>query len=369
MNEVDVKNPGEPLRSTREKLGLSISDVSMATKINPRILKALEEGQKEGLPPGSFTRGFIRSYAAYLKIDAKPILDAYSFVPSPALPETELKSGTSSEEKNANNSNTVAVTKNSGPTIAGPSEVKLKANSSSGVFKDSSMMSRVFIFVGILLLVGVVIGIKNVVDRYAQERALPPAPMVTDSEGSGADATDTEPKSADANAQGANPAATPEAAPANAAAPATPTSAAKEGETKSTETSIIEAKLPAVAPTDDKKTAEATVATKANTTPTTAAPATAVAPAAKPSATEIPAAPANPQEVIVEALDKVEIRVSIDGGPMKSIQLSPEGVHTIRSKSKVELEVVDGGMVNIIHNGREKGVPGDLGKSIKLKYP
>ena len=41
----------------------------------------------------------------------------------------------------------------------------------------------------------------------------------------------------------------------------------------------------------------------------------------------------------------------------------------IKAKEKIELEVSDGGLVNIIHNGKDLGNPGDLGKSKKVKYP
>jgi hypothetical protein len=79
--------------------------------------------------------------------------------------------------------------------------------------------------------------------------------------------------------------------------------------------------------------------------------------------------PSNPQEVIIEALDAVDITIQIDGGESKTISLKPETVQTLKGKFSIELNIKDGGMVNVIHNGQDRGVPGDLGKPAHLKYP
>ena len=77
-----MKQKPRPIRvwfskEAREKQGLSINDVATATKINPGVLKALEEGRLDDLPPRTFTRGFVRSYAQYLKIDPSPVIKAF----------------------------------------------------------------------------------------------------------------------------------------------------------------------------------------------------------------------------------------------------------------------------------------------------
>ena len=66
---------GEALRSTRERRGLSIDEVARETRISPRFLEALEAEQFEELPAPVYVRGFLRSYANYLKIEAQPLLD------------------------------------------------------------------------------------------------------------------------------------------------------------------------------------------------------------------------------------------------------------------------------------------------------
>ena len=66
---------GEALRSTRERRGLSIAEVAQDTRISPRFLEALEAEQFDELPAPVYVRGFIRSYASYLKIESQPLLD------------------------------------------------------------------------------------------------------------------------------------------------------------------------------------------------------------------------------------------------------------------------------------------------------
>lgn len=66
---------GDALRSTRERRGLSIAEVAQDTRISPRFLEALEAEQFDELPAPVYVRGFIRSYAAYLKLEPQPLLD------------------------------------------------------------------------------------------------------------------------------------------------------------------------------------------------------------------------------------------------------------------------------------------------------
>lgn len=70
-----VAGIGEALRSTRERRGLSIAEVAQDTRISPRFLEALEAEQFDELPAPVYVRGFIRSYASYLKIESQPLLD------------------------------------------------------------------------------------------------------------------------------------------------------------------------------------------------------------------------------------------------------------------------------------------------------
>ena len=68
---------GEKFRKAREKKELSLDDVSNVTKINARMLRAIEEEHFEDLPGGVFNKGFIRAYAKHLGLDAEEAVSDY----------------------------------------------------------------------------------------------------------------------------------------------------------------------------------------------------------------------------------------------------------------------------------------------------
>lgn len=70
---------GDSLRRQRELRGISLREVSEATKINVRYLEALERNDFSFLPAGAFTRGFIRSYAHQVGLDETEVIDAYLY--------------------------------------------------------------------------------------------------------------------------------------------------------------------------------------------------------------------------------------------------------------------------------------------------
>lgn len=80
---------GKTLREARERLGLSISDVAHQTKLAPRQIEALETDDFKLLPEMPFVRGFVRSYAKILQLDAQPLL---AFLPQTNAPQMPLVS-------------------------------------------------------------------------------------------------------------------------------------------------------------------------------------------------------------------------------------------------------------------------------------
>jgi len=73
-----MESLGERLRREREEKNISLDDVVHATKINKGILTAIENDQSGFLPPTVFVRGFIRSYARYVGLNEKELLDLYN---------------------------------------------------------------------------------------------------------------------------------------------------------------------------------------------------------------------------------------------------------------------------------------------------
>ena len=90
---------GVTLRSARIQRGLSIEQVAQDTRISARFIEALEDEAFSELPAPVYVRGFLRSYANYLKVDATPLLEELgrgggapvggpdSFVGGPAGPQ------------------------------------------------------------------------------------------------------------------------------------------------------------------------------------------------------------------------------------------------------------------------------------------
>lgn len=75
--QVDADSLGSYLRREREAQHVSLQDISAATKIQLRFLKALEEDAYDQLPPAPFVVGFLRAYARCLALDPEEIVSVY----------------------------------------------------------------------------------------------------------------------------------------------------------------------------------------------------------------------------------------------------------------------------------------------------
>ncbi len=68
---------GAELRSAREAMGQSLSQVSKTLHISENYLRAIEELDKEALPSLGYVLGFMRSYAKYLGFDVSAAVERY----------------------------------------------------------------------------------------------------------------------------------------------------------------------------------------------------------------------------------------------------------------------------------------------------
>lgn len=64
---------GDQLRAARLQKGLSEADIASALKVPVRYIEALEAGDLSGLPEPAFVRGYVRSYARLVGIDADAV--------------------------------------------------------------------------------------------------------------------------------------------------------------------------------------------------------------------------------------------------------------------------------------------------------
>lgn len=410
-----MKNTGALLKTKRESSNLSLSEVALATKINPKILAAIENGDEANLPAKTFLKGFVRSYALFLKMDVDSVMRTFNDEmggPPPAAPTPSDSAGVVKAPK----------------TKAEPSAPK-----SRRVDEESSSGLRTVAVVVIVLLIGLIIGVRELIEKYQRERVVEASADLNK-------ATPVTPAPVEPVKDSNSVAATaPTVAPAPDVAPDTGDTvtvesttvppAPKTVDTKNADTvkppdvtSVTRATEVKPAEKVAEKVAEKTDEVKISTPPPAAiisarnlvqmpinnlvelrptelSPPRPVEnsstppPKSEAPKVETPKAPELPKpaetapvaensaetapvvnsksmknEIILEALDKVEVKFQVKG-ETKRVSLGPTQVHTIHAELPMTLDLSDGGAVNIILNGRERGVPGDLGKPKTIRIP
>jgi hypothetical protein len=80
---------GSSLRAARMRQELELSQAEHDTRIRAKYLRALEDERFDVLPGPAYTKGFLRTYADYLGLDAQPFVDEYNtrFAPEEEEPE------------------------------------------------------------------------------------------------------------------------------------------------------------------------------------------------------------------------------------------------------------------------------------------
>jgi hypothetical protein len=68
---------GQALREARTERGIELSEVERVTKIRIKFLRAMEEERWEALPAPVYARSFLSTYARFLGLDDKPLVDQY----------------------------------------------------------------------------------------------------------------------------------------------------------------------------------------------------------------------------------------------------------------------------------------------------
>jgi transcriptional regulator with XRE-family HTH domain len=68
---------GQELKQEREKRGISLEEISRATRISLRFLHAVEADNFHLVPGGFFIRAVLRAYANYVGLEDKAVLERY----------------------------------------------------------------------------------------------------------------------------------------------------------------------------------------------------------------------------------------------------------------------------------------------------
>ena len=94
-----VEDFGSYLKHERELRGVPLEEISGATKIHIRYLKALEKNSFDELPGEVFVKGYIRSYATAIGSDAEEVLNIYRESVEQSKQENTAKKAPSFEKK------------------------------------------------------------------------------------------------------------------------------------------------------------------------------------------------------------------------------------------------------------------------------
>ena len=96
LEQLGKASCGTALQQAREQQGLSVHDIASKLRLSHKQIEALEADNFAALPESTIVRGFIRNYAKLLKIDAEPLLNAYSAIVPSKVPAAFTVQPTSS---------------------------------------------------------------------------------------------------------------------------------------------------------------------------------------------------------------------------------------------------------------------------------
>ncbi len=82
MMEDVVVDIGTQLKDQREKLGYSLQEAAQHTRIRKTYLESIENNKFSDLPGHAYVTGFIKSYALYLGVDNRSLLEQLEKLPS-----------------------------------------------------------------------------------------------------------------------------------------------------------------------------------------------------------------------------------------------------------------------------------------------
>ncbi|WP_413559129.1 helix-turn-helix domain-containing protein [Bdellovibrio sp. HCB209] len=354
-----MRKTGEILKAAREEKGLSLNEVGLSLKISSKVLKAIEEGDESQLPAKTFLRGFVKSYATFLRLDADRILETFYEEMGSTRPQPYIRPNTTPEKDSVVESKPDTSDSEATVTPIRKAAPQNQAPNDYSPLNKKNNTKTIIVVVLLVVLAGLIIFTKKMIDKYSKEAEVPSAEVAQTMEGATPVDGDTPATAEPLTSQSP----TPETSPIE-----NMTKAENKSEplTKATPISTPKAS-PSPTPAETAKPSPSPSASpSASPTATPSASPTASA-TASPTPSPTPEK-AKPVELIVEALDTVEIEYSSPNGKPQKIKLSAEQVHTFKSKSGLKINFSNGGAVNLILNGKELGIPGDLGKPIKLSY-
>ncbi|HXZ79242.1 MAG TPA: RodZ domain-containing protein [Terriglobales bacterium] len=357
---------GERLRREREMRGIALDEISTATKISNRFLRALEEEKFDLLPGGIFNKGFVRAYAKFLGIDEEQAVADYT-----AAAGVPLES-----EQNGDLSETLERWKR-----PEPEELKEKRKEE----RSSWSAIAVVVVLGSLVFAGWTYYAKRKAEHEAREteaaaaaqaaqQVRPPAPVEAEPEKPAAPATSPVEKPRAAAPSGATSSASNLSNKPAVSASGKPTTVpgstgkpfAADSGVKAPTATISAATIPGNAkPTTTSKPGAAatnpaaTVASAAKPGETSSKEA--AAPKVEPAKTEAPPAKA-PIHLVLRAKQDSWVSVTADGRLVMKDTLAAGTEKSVRATGEVVLVLGNAAGIEVLYNGRALPALGDQGQ-------
>lgn len=394
-----MKKTGALLRKVREEKGLSLHEIGLSLKINPKILKQIEDGEQNNLPAKTFLRGFVQSYSIFLKLDPDEVLRIFSEEMGSTKPK-KIPTSPGSDSKNnylTTSAPYSAAAENRNPGNARPTALE----------KKEFELKKFGIGILVIFLLLSLIGIRKIVEKYQKELEVENPKIESEDVATSSPETDensnpipisisnvTLPKE---NAKPIQPTTTtlpPAAAVSPPTSPTppvpTPVPAAKvTSPAASTATHTLPGPGPTPAPAPTAKpipsgpsSSSSAAGPVASVTASAVlqAPSKPIPPPASPSSPPPASPPPQPAmapneikkstnvDVLIEALDNVDVEVVLSSGKAEVFKLLPFQTQRIKTSTGVKINFSNGGAINLIVNGKDLGIPGDLGKPKRVSF-
>ncbi len=311
-----MKITGELLKAERLKKNYSVAEVANSLKLSSRIVVSIEAGDIDELPAKTFIRGFVKSYAQFLKLDSDLILRQFleemgSTQPLPKVPPPQAMSADNKPRPPKSKST---------PTV--PTNLDINQDSKKKTLIYAS-------FAAVLLFV--ILAINNVVEKYQKESVVDGGQVAQV-----AQTSQVQPSMPTENAQ-----------------------APLSSETVPPTEKVDESSVPA-------SSASADISKPTPTATETKIPVASVE-AVQPA--EFEPSQGKPVELIIEARKDVEFFYA--KGNTKNfvrVKLAPKQVQIIRSPTGLHLMAEDGSGLNLILNGLDKGQASLKSKPVRLTF-
>lgn len=319
-----MKITGELLKSERTKKNLTVQDVAFALKLSPKIISSIEAGETDNLPAKTFIRGFVKSYAQFLKIDVDQVMRQFQ----------EEMGSTNPLPRNATTQMNTS-----------PGEVQIKTSPDSEPKKSSSVApteqakalneskgSRSLVYIGIaVVLVILIVATNRVVDRYQKEGAQ-----------NVQDISKVQPLNPDQGSSTPTPTTTPEVV---------------STDTSSAGLSAVSSDISSTKPNSSMP-----LQSLSSTTTSSTPPAAEIDDGFEPSS-------GKPIEIILEAKKDTEVLYARGNTKTFSkLKLAAKQVQVIRSTNGLHLKADDGGAFTMVVNGIDKGLAGTHNKQVRFSF-